>query len=266
MKFETIKLENHLSPKGDIWLLTIDRPQSLNALNSQVLSELGEALSILEKKSFTEAKCLVLTGAGEKAFVAGADIKEMNGLDAVGGKSFAEKGQSLFRRFENLQIPVIAAVNGFALGGGLELALSCDFIFASENAKLGLPEVSLGLIPGFGGTVRLSRAIGLNRAKELVFTGDMVGVQEAYRMGLVNKITPLSELIPTALKSAELIAKRGPLAVRHAKRSLQKSYDQDIDQGMRTEALEFSGLFSTHDFQEGTSAFVEKRAPIFKGN
>jgi enoyl-CoA hydratase len=266
MQFEAIKLENTISTKGDVWVLTINRPQSLNALNSQVLGDLHSALEILEKKSFSEAKCLIVTGSGEKAFVAGADIKEMNGLDSKGGMAFAEKGQQLFRRFENLKIPVIAAVNGFALGGGLELALACDYIFASENAKLGLPEVTLGLIPGFGGTVRLSRAVGLNRAKEMVFTGDMLTAAEAIHVGLVNRVVPLPELLPLALKSAETIAKRGPVAVQNAKRSLQNSYDQDIDQGMKTEASEFAQLFSTADFREGTTAFVEKRAAIFKGN
>lgn len=266
MQFETIKLENTLSAKGDVWLLTLNRPQSLNALNSHVLADLNRALDEMEKKSFSEAKCLIVTGAGEKAFVAGADIKEMNGLDQQGGMAFAEKGQKLFRRLETLKIPVIAAVNGFALGGGLELALACDYIFASENAKLGLPEVTLGLIPGFGGTVRLSRAVGLNRAKEMVFTGDMLSAAEAIHIGLVNRVVTLSELLPFALKSAETIAKRGPIAVQNAKRSLQNSYDQDIEQGMKTEASEFAKLFSTQDFREGTTAFVEKRAAIFKGN
>ena len=169
MNFETLKLEN----QNSIWTLTIQRPESLNALNSKVLQELSEALSWISEKNFQEAKCLIVTGSGEKAFVAGADIKEISQLGLDLSRKFAEKGQAVFRKLENLQIPVIAAVNGFALGGGLELALACDFIYASENAKFGLPEVTLGLIPGFGGTVRLTRVLGLPKAKEWIFTGQM---------------------------------------------------------------------------------------------
>lgn len=265
-RFETIRFENNLTSRSDVWTLTLNRPQSLNALNTQLLSEISVALDHIEKMSLVEAKCLVLTGTGEKAFVAGADIKEMNSLDVQAGKAFAEKGQKLFRRFENLNIPVIAAVNGFALGGGLELALSCDFIVASENAKFGLPEVTLGLIPGFGGTVRLSRAVGLAKAKEMIFTGDMLGSADALNIGLVNKVVPLIELMTTVAKISETIAKRGPVAVARAKKSIQKTFDQEIDSAMQTEAQEFSTLFATFDFKEGTSAFIEKRTPGFKGN
>jgi enoyl-CoA hydratase len=261
VKFETIVLEN----QNDICILTINRPQALNALNSQVLNEISLALDELAQKSFAQLKCLLITGQGEKAFIAGADIKEMKDLTEAQGKSFAEKGQALFRRFENLQVPVIAAVNGFALGGGLELALACDFIYASENAKLGLPEVTLGLMPGFGGTVRLARAVGLSRAKEMIFTGELLTAAEALRLRLVSRVLPLAELLPSAMKTAEAIASRGPIAVQQAKKSLQKTYDQEIDQALQTEAQEFSQLFKTTDFREGTSAFVEKRKAQFKG-
>ncbi len=260
-KFQTIELKNEAA----VWLLTINRPEAMNALNSQVLTELGQALEDLASRSFSECRCVILTGAGEKAFVAGADIKELNSLNSVSGKKFAEAGQKLFRRFEKLQVPVIAAVNGFCLGGGLELALACDFIYASENAKLGLPEVTLGLIPGFGGTVRLARRVGVARAKEMVFSGDFVGAKEAQEIGLANKVFSLAELLPAALKTANTIALRGSVAVKNAKSSIMDADDQAIDEGMLTEALHFSELFSTQDFKEGTSAFVEKRKPIFKG-
>lgn len=261
MNFQTLKLEND----GAIWTLTINRPESLNALSSKVLSEIKEAVASLSSKSFAEAKCLIITGSGEKAFVAGADIKEINSLDGPGAKTFALEGQSVFRALENLQIPVIAAVNGFALGGGLELALACDFIYASENAKFGLPEVTLGLIPGFGGTVRLARDIGLPKSKEWIFTGNMVSAAEALQMGLVNKVLPLPELMPAAKKIADTVALRAPVAVKRAKMSAQSAYDLNIDDGMKFEAEQFSHLFSTSDVQEGTKAFLEKRKPVFKG-
>ncbi|GIL18337.1 MAG: crotonase [Oligoflexia bacterium] len=254
-----------LTQQDAIWTLTIQRPEAMNALNSTVLEELSSALTALSQKPFSEAKCLILTGAGEKAFVAGADIKELNSLDTTGGMKFAQKGQSIFRQIENLKIPVIAAVNGFALGGGLELTLACDFIFASENAKFGLPEVTLGLIPGFGGTVRLSRVVGQNRAKEMIYTGEMVNALEAYRLGLVNRVLPLVDLLSQAQKTAATISLRGSVAVGQAKRAILKTFDQDLDTAMNTEAQEFSGLFSTFDFKEGTTAFVEKRKPAFQG-
>jgi enoyl-CoA hydratase len=219
----------------------------------------------LSKKPVSEISALIITGQGEKAFVAGADIKEINSLTAPQALAFAEKGQKLFRSLENLKIPVIAAVNGFALGGGCELALSCDFIYASDNAKFGLPEVTLGLIPGFGGTVRLSRVVGQNRAKELTYTGDMVTAAEAFRVGLANKVLPLSELLPAALKTAQTISLRAPVAVAHAKKSILKAFDADVDAAMAIEAKEFSGLFETKDVREGTSAFLEKRKAQFAG-
>lgn len=258
---QTLQLEN----QNSLWTLTVNRPDSLNALNSQVLQELSVTLEFLAKLSLSEARCLIITGAGEKSFVAGADIKEISQLSLETGKKFAEQGQALFRQLENLKIPVIAAVNGFALGGGLELALSCDFIYASENAKFGLPEVTLGLIPGFGGTVRLSRALNLPQAKEWIMTGNLVGAAEALQMGLVNKVLPLGELLPAARKTAEVMASRGPVAVALAKKSLQGTYDLPIDQAMEFEATQFGQLFLTTDFVEGTTAFIEKRKAQFTG-
>ena len=261
MNFKTIKLEN----ENGIWTLTLNRPEALNALNAELLGEISEALMMIGEKNFQEAKVLILTGAGEKAFVAGADIKEINQLGIDSAQKFAEKGQAIFRKLETLQIPVIAAVNGFALGGGLELALACDFIYASENAKFGLPEVTLGLIPGFGGTVRLSRILNLAQAKEWIFTGGMVGAQEALQMGLVNKVLPQAELLTTARKTAQTIASRAPVAVGAAKTSIMESFDHDIDSAMAVEAAEFARLFATSDVKEGTTAFIEKRKAQFQG-
>jgi len=260
--FESLILKN----ESPVWTLTINRPSALNALNSQVLGELSQVLDIVSESQFSDCRGLIITGSGEKAFVAGADIKELADLDANAGKKFAELGQKLFRRFEDIRVPVIAAVNGFCLGGGLELALACDFIFASENARLGLPEVTLGLIPGFGGTVRLARRVGMAKAKEMIFSGDFVGSAEALQIGLVNKVFPLAELMPATLKVANTMASRGSVAVWKAKQSILAAYDQSLDEAMRTEASQFSQLFSTHDFKEGTQAFVEKRKPEFKGH
>jgi enoyl-CoA hydratase len=261
MKFETLSLKND----GAVWTLTIERPKALNALNSQVLGEIGHALDEINGKSFTDCRCLIITGSGEKAFVAGADIKELNTLNEASGKKFAEGGQALFRRLEKLKVPVIAAVNGFCLGGGFELALACDFIYASENAKFALPEVSLGIIPGFGGTVRLSRIVGLARAKEMIFSADMVPAAEAFASGIVNKVLPQAELMAAVMKTANSIASRAPTAISQAKISVMNAFDQDVDQAMQTEAKQFSNLFTTADFKEGTSAFLEKRKAQFKG-
>ena len=259
--FENLTLNND----GPVWTLVINRPKAMNALNSMLLKELEMALDYLAKRSYSECRVLIVTGSGEKAFVAGADIKELSTLDANTGKLFAKTGQDIFRKFEKLQIPVIAAVNGFCLGGGLELALACDFIFASENAKMGLPEVTLGLIPGFGGTVRLARRVGMAKAKEMVFTGDFISSQEALLVKLVNKVLPQAELLPAAIKTAQTISQRGSLAVKSAKISIMAAYDQTLDEGMNTEAQGFSELFASQDFKEGTTAFVEKRTPSFKG-
>jgi enoyl-CoA hydratase len=261
MNYETLKLEN----QGGLWTLTIQRPEALNALNAKVLEELNHALAEVAQKDFATARALILTGAGEKAFVAGADIKEIAQLDIQSAQKFAEKGQAVFRSLENLAIPAIAAVNGFALGGGLELALACDFIYASEKAQFGLPEVSLGLIPGFGGTIRLSRIVGLARAKEWIFTGNIFSASEAFEIGLVNKLVPASELMSTVQKVAAAIVTRGPVAVKAAKRAVMQTWDLDLDSAMASEAQYFAELFASQDVKEGTQAFIEKRKAQFQG-
>ena len=261
-QYQTIKLE----PKENgVWLLTINRPESLNALNAQILTEMGDAIRQISEMDFESTKALVITGAGEKAFVAGADIKEMMNMNQDQAVQFAKRGQSVFHEMNLLKIPVIAAVNGFALGGGLELALACDFIVASENAKFGLPEVSLGLIPGFGGTVRLTRAIGIRKAREITMSGEMLNATQASQMGLVNYVVPLADLLPTALKKLELILTRSPLAVAQAKKSINQAFDLATEEALENEAEIFGNLFTSFDTREGTKAFVEKRKPVFKG-
>lgn len=257
----------HLEMKDNgVWILTIQRPEALNALNAQVLNDMADALRQIGEIDFENARALIITGHGEKAFVAGADIKEISELNEEQAFAFAQRGQSIFHELNHLKIPVIAAVNGFALGGGLELALGCDFIYASENAKFGLPEVSLGLIPGFGGTVRLARAVGIRKARELTYTGDMINAQEALSLGLVNKVVPQAELMNTVLKTVSTILSRGPVAIAAAKRSINQSYELDVDEAQKTEAKYFADLFATEDVHEGTRAFIEKRKPAFKGN
>lgn len=261
--YKTLLLEQ--KPNG-VWLLTINRPESLNALNSMVLNEMGEVLRQIGEMPYEDARALVITGAGEKAFVAGADIKEISELDEDKALTFAQRGQSIFHELTLLKIPVIAAVNGFALGGGCELALGCDFIYAADNAKFGLPEVSLGLIPGFGGTVRMARAIGARRARELTYTGGMITSDEAFRMGLVNKVVPAAELMATVMKTVDAILVKAPIAVGQAKKSINQAWDMDVDAAQKNEAQIFAELFTTEDVKEGTGAFIEKRKAQFKGH
>lgn len=260
--FKTILLDQKAH---GVWILTVNRPEALNALNSNVLNEMGEALRQIGEMSYEDARALIITGAGEKAFVAGADIKEINELDEEKAVGFAQRGQSIFHELTLLKIPVIAAVNGFALGGGCELALGCDFIYASENAKFGLPEVSLGLIPGFGGTVRMARAVGQRRARELTYTGNMIGAAEAMTLGLVNKVFPAAELMAGVMKTVETILAKAPVAVGAAKVSINQAWDMDVDQAQKNEARIFADLFTTDDVKEGTSAFIEKRKANFQG-
>lgn len=260
-EYKTLKIDN----KNGVWTLMVNRPDSLNALNMQVLNEMGEALRAISEMSFEDAKALIVTGSGEKAFVAGADIKEMSHLSSDEALQFSRKGQSVFHELQLLKIPVIAAVNGFALGGGLELALACDFIYASDTAKMGLPEVSLGLIPGFGGTVRLSRAVGVRRAREMIYSGDMMTAAEALHYGLVNKVVPLAELMATVQKRLDTILSKGPVAVGMAKKSIQGTWDMQIDEALAFEAELFGELFQTEDTKEGLKAFMEKRKAQFKG-
>ncbi|MDP2271151.1 MAG: enoyl-CoA hydratase-related protein [Archangium sp.] len=249
---------------GAIAVITIDRPKALNALNRQVLTELSEAIGQVAENKTTRA--LILTGGGEKAFVAGADIAEMAGLSQAESTAFAELGHRVLDSLEHLPVPVIAAVNGFALGGGTELALACDFIYASEKAKFGQPEVVLGVIPGFGGTQRLTRIVGRARAKEIIFTGDMLDAQKAKEIGLALEVLPAAELMAHCKKVAANIARRGPLAVAQAKRVIDAGADLPLKEGNSIEREGFAKLFGSADQKEGMAAFIAKRPPEFKGN
>ncbi len=247
----------------NIAIITINRPTSLNALNTEVLNEIFQVVASVAANE--EIRVLILTGSGEKAFVAGADITELAGLNSLQAKSFAANGHKTMAAIQNLAIPVIAAVNGFALGGGLELALSCDFIYASENAKFGLPEITLGLIPGFGGTQRLSRIIGKNRAKEMIFTGKMISAAEAAQLGIVNRVIPPQELMNEAQKTAGGITSRGKVSLNMAKQTINQGLDVDLATGCKMEIDAFALCVASEDAQEGTRAFLEKRKPDFKG-
>lgn len=243
-------------------IITINRPDKMNALNQTVMAEL--ALAIDEVYSNAAIKSAIITGAGEKAFVAGADISEFLKLSPKEGEELAKKGHVIFHRIENSPKPIIAAVNGFALGGGCELAMACHFRLASENARFGQPEVNLGLIPGYGGTQRLTQLIGKGKAIELMMTGDMIDAAEALQWGLVNHVTPLAELLPKAKSLLEKIHAKAPLAVARVVKCANAALDKDVD-GFETEVKEFAACFATKDLQEGASAFMEKRRPNFKG-
>lgn len=244
-------------------LITINRPKALNALNAATLKELDCLLDKIATDS--EVKVVIVTGAGEKSFVAGADITEMQSLNAMEGRDWGKLGQKVFTKLENLPQPVIAAVNGFALGGGCELAMACDIRIASDKAKFGQPEVGLGIIPGFGGTQRLPRLIGKGRAKELLYTADIIDAAEAYRIGLVNKVTVPEELMSTAKAMAQTIMTKASLAVQLCKAAVNEGVDTDLDTGLAYEAEVFGLCFATADQKEGMTAFVEKRKPNFSG-
>jgi enoyl-CoA hydratase len=248
---------------GFIATVTVAREKALNALNRHTLNEIGWALR--EADGDARVRVVIVTGAGEKAFIAGADIAEMQNQGATEARGFAQAGRTVGDILEAMQKPVIAAVNGFALGGGCELALACDFIYASDRAKFGQPEVNLGVIPGFGGTQRLPRRIGTARAMELVLTGDLIGADEALRIGLVNKVVPAAELMAEAKKCAEKIASKGPLAIAYARRSVRKSVELSLSSGNDLEAELFALLFATQDQKEGMKAFLEKRPAKFEG-
>lgn len=256
---------NHLLiEKSDgVALLTINRPKAMNSLNSEVLSELFETLQELEQD--VELKAVILTGAGEKAFVAGADITEMAEMTPREACAFARKGQQVVLFIEQMKKPVIAAVNGFALGGGLELAMACDFIYASDRARLGLPEVTLGIMPGFGGTQNLTRAIGPKRASELAFSGKIVTAQKLLEWGLINEVLPAEELLSKVRETAALIAQAGTLGVAAAKDALVNGLNMAKTDGFKYESALFANLFATRDQQEGMSAFLEKRKADFCG-
>lgn len=238
-------------------VVTINRPAALNALNAQTIDELSRVVD--EARDDENVLAMVITGAGQKAFVAGADIRELASMTPVTGKSVSEKGQRVLDAIEQFPKPVIAAVNGFALGGGCELALACHMRIASENALLGLPEVGLGIIPGYGGTQRLPRLIGRGRALELICTGSPVKAEEAYRIGLVNRVVPAAELMSTVLGLAETIAKNSPIAVRAALEAATHGVEMPISQGQALESTMFGLLCATEDMKEGMTAFLEKR-------
>ena len=261
--FETIIFEQI----EEVGIVTINREKKLNALSEQVLSELTALLGeINSSNNDWNLKGLILTGSGEKAFIAGADIKAMTEMDLDKAKVFGKLGQDLTLAFETLRIPVIAAVNGFALGGGCEMAMACDFIYATENSLFGQPEVKLGLIPGFGGTQRLARIVGSNRAKEFIYTGDNITAARAYEMGLVTKLySNKTELIEAATNTIKKIAKNSPMAVYHSKMAINQGVDQEIEPALETELNFFASSFVTEDMKEGTSAFIEKRSPNFTG-
>lgn len=253
----------HTQRANNIVQVTISRPKALNALNMQVLRELDAVFSELSQSDLPA--CVVITGEGEKSFVAGADIVEMNGVSVDQAAAFARFGQHVMNRIEQFPSPVLAAVNGFALGGGCELALACDVIYAAENAKFGQPEVKLGLIPGFGGCVRLTRKVGPMVAAEWIMTGDVYSAQQAQQAGLVRAIFPSGELLPQVMQIATRIAQRAPLAVRAAKRVMQHAVAVDPVSALQVEQWTFGQLFSSADTREGTAAFVAKREPQFKG-
>ncbi|MEO8451427.1 MAG: enoyl-CoA hydratase-related protein [Gemmatimonadota bacterium] len=246
-----------------IAFITINRPDKLNALNQTVITELSQAAEVVVGDP--AIKAAILTGAGPKSFVAGADISGFDGLDALSARALSMRGQAVFRRFEQCRKPVVAAVNGFALGGGCELAMACHFRYASENAKFGQPEVKLGIIPGYGGTIRLPRLIGRGRAIELILTGSMIDAQEAYRIGLVNRVFPQDQLLAETEKTVRAILDQGPLAVAACIDAINAQENMHLDDALAYEATLFTGLFASHDVKEGTKAFLEKRKPVYKG-
>jgi len=252
-----------LERKGKTAYVTINRPQALNALNWQTMQELREVFAAI--KEDPEVAGVILTGAGEKSFVAGADIKELASKEAVGAKEFALASQEILGAIESLPKPVIAAVNGFCLGGGCELAMACHIRVAAENAKFGQPEVNLGIMPGNGGTQRLPRLIGKGRALELVLTGSMIDAQEAYRIGLVNRVAAPEQLLATAEEILAAIYTKGPIAVKLCLEAVSHGLNLTLEEGVRLEANLFGLCFSTEDMQEGTRAFIEKRKPVFRG-
>ena len=251
LETEFIKYEE----EGMIAVLTINRPKALNALNSKVLDELDKTLDSID---INKIRCLIVTGEGEKSFVAGADIGEMSSLTKEQGKAFGKKGNDVFRKLETFPIPVIAAINGFALGGGCEISMSCDIRICSDNAVFGQPEVGLGITPGFGGTQRLARIVGPGMAKQMIYTGRNIKADEAYRIGLVNAVYPQSELLNEAKKMAETIAKQAPIAVRNAKKAINDGLQVDMDKAIEIEEELFGNCFETADQRAGMGNFLEK--------
>jgi enoyl-CoA hydratase len=259
MNFENILFEK----KNAIAYVTVNRPKVLNALNMATMEDLRGAFHDI--KNDPNIRVVIVTGAGEKAFIAGADIGELSKHDAVVGKEYTHKGQSVLNLIENCGKPVIACINGFALGGGCEVALACTMRLASENAKLGQPEVKLGIIPGYGGTQRLPRLVGKGIAMQLLLAGEMITAQDAYRIGLVNEVTSAAELIPRAEAIAQKIIANAPLAVQYAMEAVNKGMEMTLQEGLYVEAVLFAVACATEDKKEGTTAFLEKRAAQFKG-
>lgn len=259
MAYENIVFE----VEQGIATLTFNRPKALNALNGELLDELSDALDKVEANE--DIRVLVLTGAGDKSFVAGADITELATFNPLQGKLFSRKGQLIISRLQSLAIPVIAAVNGFALGGGSEIALASDFIYASETAMFGLPEITLGIIPGFGGTQRLPRLIGASKAKEMVFTGKLIKADEAEKIGMVNKVVAPEALMEETMKTAKQIASKGKVSLRAAKQAINSGLNVDLATGCQIETDAFALCMASVDGKEGTRAFIEKRKPEFKG-
>lgn len=249
--------------KEGIATITFNRPKAMNALNRELLEELSRALDeVLHDENI---RVLILTGAGEKAFVAGADITELGTFNSLQARFFSQIGHDTFNKLQALPIPVIAAVNGYALGGGNEIALACDFIYASENAVFGLPEINLGIMPGFGGTQRLPRLIGQNMAKEMIFTGKMISAVEAQQIGLANKVFPSESLMEEVIKTAKTIAQKGKVSLRTAKQTINNGVNVDLASGCGIEMDGFALCFASEDAREGTAAFLEKRKAVFKG-
>ena len=259
MSYETIIFEK----EGSVAILKFNRPKALNAINPDVLKEVKAVLDQVEDDE--SIKVLVLTGEGDRAFVAGADIAHMSQLTPLEMRHFSRTGQELLFRLENLSIPVIAAANGFALGGGLEICMACDFVYASEKAKFGQPEITLGLIPGFGGTQRLPRLIGKSRAKELCMTGAMISAQEAWEMGLINKVFPPEKLWEETMKTATMIAEKGGVSLKAVKDCIGRGVDVDLRDGCYMESDAFGLCIVSPDAKEGMTAFLEKRKAEFKG-
>jgi len=259
MAYDNIRIEI----EGALATITINRPKVLNALDGKTITELSKAFTDLEKDDTT--RVVIITGEGDKAFVAGADIVELQQADMLGGRMIAERGHKLFARIENSNLVVIAAINGFALGGGCELAMACDIRYAADSARLGQPKISLGIIPGYGGTQRLPRLVGRGKALELLLTGDMVKAEDALRISLVDKVVPAAELMDAAKKLAQKIASKGPITVAAAKRCVRKGLEGSLLAGCALEISEFTSIFATEDKNEGTTAFLEKRPPKFTG-
>ena len=252
MSFVNIDLQ------GAVAVLTIDRPKALNALNPEVLADLKAAFEGIDQNT---ARCVILTGAGDKSFVAGADIGSMSTMTKAEGEAFGKLGNDIFLMIESFPLPVIAAVNGFALGGGCELAMSCDIRICSDNAMFGQPEVGLGITPGFGGTQRLPRLVGMGMAKQLLYTARNIDAAEALRIGLVNAVVPQAELMDTALKMANNVAKNAPIAVRACKKAVNEGMQVSIDKAVEIEEKLFGGCFETHDQVEGMACFLSREKP-----